>query len=242
MRAALPTGFHILVWRDGGEILMVFSGRADPGNSADIARAFDPAVCPPGARVILDLEALQIAEGADPLFEDITTRKHEGGAIFVVSAGDMAAAEQWRAPELHPWWQMHSYDLPAASWICNFARARAGEVAIGARLSHHDVDSIKMAVGEAMCNAIKHGCAAQPDSRIRLRCIAGTDIVEVIVSDTGAGFDLDSILRSPAQAPGRGGHGLGIMYRTVDKVEFSFDGGTSVRLIKYLRQGQEANG
>lgn len=246
MPAAVPPGFHIEVWREGSEVLMVFSGEAGFANSAELALALGPDVCRPGDLIAFDLEALTIADFS---FAYSLANIVQGASVSVLaSISDSARAALESLASLDDLtavrerqvygscWKLHSFELPAAAWTSAFARDRAGEVAADAGISPNDSDGIRMAVGEAVCNALRHGCLPFIDACIKLRCIADANTLEVIVSDSGAGFDPLCTAKSEQSASGKGGHGISIMRETVDDVAFGFDNGTIVRLVKRLTQ------
>lgn len=52
----------------------------------------------------------------------------------------------------------------------------------------NDVFAIKLALEEAMINAIKHGNKLDPQKRVRIEASVGNDQVEIMIHDEGAGF------------------------------------------------------
>lgn len=52
----------------------------------------------------------------------------------------------------------------------------------------NDVFAIKLALEEAMINAIKHGNKLDPKKRVRIEASVGHDQVEFMIHDEGAGF------------------------------------------------------
>lgn len=94
------------------------------------------------------------------------------------------------------------------------------------------LDDIELAVGEACSNAIRHGSPKGSEDTITLKCSKCERHLEIEVSDNGCGFN-------PAQVPSpnpnintRGGMGIFLMHKLMDRVEFEFHSGTVVRLIK----------
>jgi serine/threonine-protein kinase RsbW len=57
------------------------------------------------------------------------------------------------------------------------------------RLHEHDVFSIKLALEEALINAIKHGNQMDRSKKVRIAYQLLPDRFEVVISDDGAGFD-----------------------------------------------------
>jgi anti-anti-sigma factor len=92
---------------------------------------------------------------------------------------------------------------------------------------------VKVALGEALSNAVRHG---QPDAgggRIRVGLTAYDDRVVLDVMDNGIGFD--GTKEVPDDLYATSGRGLMFMRALVDRVEFepSPMGGTMVRLVKH---------
>jgi len=99
------------------------------------------------------------------------------------------------------------------------------------------VDDLRVAVSEAVTNAVEAHQTAGTDSHIEVRCFTSGHNVEVTVRDRGEGFDPDAVPVVPdAEDPQRmffeNGLGLPLMRKLVDKTDIeSGDEGTLVRLI-----------
>jgi len=99
------------------------------------------------------------------------------------------------------------------------------------------IDDLRVAVSEAVTNAVESHRAAGTDSHIEVRCMTRGHEVEVTVRDRGPGFDPDSLPDMPdPESPERllfeRGLGLGLMRRLVDRTDIETgDDGTLVRLI-----------
>jgi anti-sigma regulatory factor (Ser/Thr protein kinase) len=94
--------------------------------------------------------------------------------------------------------------------------------------------AVKLAVEEAVINAIKHGNQLDPTKKVTVDFTLEDDKVVISVADEGEGFDPSSIpdpttdenLESPY------GRGIVLMKAYMDSVEFS-DNGTKVTMTKY---------
>ncbi len=99
------------------------------------------------------------------------------------------------------------------------------------------VEDLRVAVSEAVTNAVEAHKAAGTDSHIEVHCFTKGNDVEVTVRDRGPGFDPDSVPVVPdAESPERmffeNGLGIPLMKRLVDKTDIETgDGGTLVRLV-----------
>jgi anti-anti-sigma factor len=92
---------------------------------------------------------------------------------------------------------------------------------------------VKVALGEALSNAVRHGQPLDRKGRIRVAVTAYQDRVVIDVIDNGIGFD--GAGNAPEDVYASGGRGLMFMRALVDRVEFlpSTAGGTTVRLVKH---------
>lgn len=93
---------------------------------------------------------------------------------------------------------------------------------------------IKVAVGEALANAVRHGSPHGESDHVCVEVVAYADRVVVQVRDSGGGFDGDSSCADDVYASG--GRGVMFMRALMDRVEFSrCDGeGTKVTLTKRI--------
>ena len=100
-------------------------------------------------------------------------------------------------------------------------------------LSESALFDLKVAVGEALANAVRHGSSSSGD-QVAVTVSAYDDRVCVSVRDRGRGFDGATPAGDDVYASG--GRGIMFMHALADVVEFcrSEDGGTIVRLTKCL--------
>lgn len=90
----------------------------------------------------------------------------------------------------------------------------------------HDVFSVRLAMEEALINAIKHGNHYDPGKQVQITCCMSPDLIRLEVEDQGRGFDLASVpdptdpdnLESPC------GRGIMLMRSFMSKVEFNLSG------------------
>lgn len=92
---------------------------------------------------------------------------------------------------------------------------------------------IRVAVGEALANALRHGSPAGGQALVRVEVIAYPDRAVIEVSDSGSGFD--GMPARDVEVYDAGGRGVMFMRALMDLVEFerSSLGGTLVRLTKH---------
>jgi serine/threonine-protein kinase RsbW len=92
---------------------------------------------------------------------------------------------------------------------------------------------IKLALEEAMINAIKHGNKLDPKKRVHVEYSVTPRQVEIIIEDEGQGFDRSCVPdpTQPENIEKCSGRGLLLMEAYMNKIEFS-KGGRRVRMIK----------
>ncbi len=94
--------------------------------------------------------------------------------------------------------------------------------------------AVRLALEEALSNAIKHGNRSDPHKRIMVSACIDDDGAAITVADEGNGFDPASVpdptadenLEKPC------GRGIMLMRAYMDKVEYN-DRGNEVRIIKH---------
>lgn len=96
---------------------------------------------------------------------------------------------------------------------------------------------LKVAVGEALANAVRHGSPDGVEDTIQVTVDAYEDRAIVTVSDRGHGFNGEIAAGPDVYASS--GRGILFMNALMDNVEFdaSLEGGTAVRLTKRLPAG-----
>lgn len=103
-----------------------------------------------------------------------------------------------------------------------------------------DVNKISIAVDEACTNIIKHGYNFAPNHKIDIEVNRNGSEFEIIISDNGKQFDPNKVgtpdMKEYLSHYRRGGLGMYLMKRIMDKVEFNFRTDRNVlRMIKSLQ-------
>lgn len=91
--------------------------------------------------------------------------------------------------------------------------------------------NLRVAVGEALANAILYGNRQDPEKRVRVRAELRPGEAVVTITDEGSGFDPESV-QDPTVAENRGrshGRGLFLLRKLADEVRFN-ETGNSVTL------------
>jgi serine/threonine-protein kinase RsbW len=97
--------------------------------------------------------------------------------------------------------------------------------------AHRDMFAMRLALEEAIVNAVKHGNASDPDKEVRIRFHVTADEALAEVEDEGPGFDPHSV-RDPLAAENLErpcGRGLLLMEYYMTRVQYS-ERGNSVTL------------
>ena len=98
---------------------------------------------------------------------------------------------------------------------------------VAAGFSRRNLDNnLKLALSEALTNAMEHGNRWDPDKMVVVTVRAGRESLEVEIQDEGQGFDFAS-LPDPTDESNlykERGRGVFLMYTIMDKVEFSPEG------------------
>ena len=132
-------------------------------------------------------------------------------------------------------WQVDECVVVGRPVLVASLRENAAGLAREAGLSESEVSDVKLAVGEALTNALKHGLLPGRD-KIRMRCMSCSTAFVVEISDQGPGFDPDAITPPIMGELRSGGLGIHLMRASMDEVDFIFDGeGSKVRMLKWVR-------
>jgi anti-sigma regulatory factor (Ser/Thr protein kinase) len=106
----------------------------------------------------------------------------------------------------------------AASW------ARSALIALEARIDRRVMEDVRLLVSELVTNSVRHSGAPDGDS-VRLAVALDGEVVHVVVSDGGPGFEPRP--RGPAQSKA-GGWGLFLVERLADRWGVACNGKTRV--------------
>ena len=114
-------------------------------------------------------------------------------------------------------------------------RYRVVEFARSMPFTEDELEDIKLAVGEASANAVRHGAAAPP-CKVGVRMERRARCLKISITDRGCGFDPASVRPLAPDSLDETGRGIAIMRALVDKVRFRFNHpGTRVELTKRVR-------
>lgn len=128
--------------------------------------------------------------------------------------------------------------IPNKPEYVSIARLTASGIANRLGFDIDDIEDIKVAIGEACTNAIKHGLKSKSDN-YDIEFIVEEDTLTISVKDTGTGTCSVEVKEPNAQALKENGLGLFIINTLMDKVEcISEEGkGTEIRMMKRIGVG-----
>lgn len=97
-----------------------------------------------------------------------------------------------------------------------------------------DVFGVRLALEEALVNAIKHGNQMDPSKSVHIDCRINTDVVHIEIQDEGEGFQPDLVPdpTAPENLEKPCGRGLMLMRSFMTQIEFN-EIGNRVKLIKH---------
>jgi serine/threonine-protein kinase RsbW len=123
--------------------------------------------------------------------------------------------------------------MPAKVDALSAAREQVSGLVSGLGLGEAAVFDIKVALGEALANAVRHGSPSDGGAEIAIDVEAYRDRVVLKVTDRGCGFD--GVHACSGDLYAAGGRGVMFMRALMDRVDFglSEEGGTVVTLVKH---------
>lgn len=137
--------------------------------------------------------------------------------------------------------KLNSMILEFLSLPVNVGLARIAVASFAAQIDMtlNELEEIKIAVSEAVSNALIHGYQQKKDGRITLIANRYQDYLEIIVEDKGRGItDVAQTLPSGTNDPESLGLGFVFIKSFMDQVEISskVNEGTRIVMVKYLNK------
>jgi serine/threonine-protein kinase RsbW len=134
-----------------------------------------------------------------------------------------------------------SLEITIASDMAEARRVQAEieRALLQVQFHEHDIFAIKLALEEALVNAIKHGNQMDPAKQVRVAYHVRADRFEVRITDEGQGFDPDDVPdpTAPENLERPCGRGLLLMRHYMTEVAYH-DCGRAVHMAKVRRNGQ----
>lgn len=136
--------------------------------------------------------------------------------------------------------------FPAAPEYVGLVRLTLSGVFNRAGASYEDIEDSKIAVSEAVTNAVKHAYSDKVEGEILIGYLVFEDKIEIIVSDSGKSFNYEEAKKvlGPYQESDninflrQGGLGLFLIESLMDEVSVQKDAGVTISMTKYLSKEQ----
>jgi len=188
----------------------------------------DHQLVPLGGRLVLaganpDVRRILELSGLMNVAASIATSSDVAGALEGLELAEQPSQSLWD----------EHFEMDASVDNLSAARERACSLIAPLGFPETALFDIKVALGEALANAVRHGSSDAKGSTIGISLEAFEDRLVVEVSDNGCGFDGVPTASDDVYAPG--GRGIMFMRALMDRVEFESPkgGGTLVRLVKH---------
>ena len=111
------------------------------------------------------------------------------------------------------------------------------------KLDHRTLSDVKLAIEEALINAITHGNKSHPDAQVDFSYCIDSEKVSIIIKDQGEGFDYRKIPKAVRKKDisKTSGRGIFLITHVMDDVRFN-KSGNQITMVKYLHPGNKTGG
>lgn len=107
-------------------------------------------------------------------------------------------------------------------------------------ISEDEIFQVKLALEEAITNAVKHGNKFNPELKVDVSIASGKNKLIIKVKDQGKGFDFDRVPDPTTQEKmlRTSGRGVFLLRKIMDEVSFQ-DGGREVTMVKVFGKAKD---
>jgi len=131
-------------------------------------------------------------------------------------------------------------EIPSAVEYVGIIRHAVEGIANRMRFSPGDIDDLKLAVGEACNNAVKHGCPSAKHPTITVTCKVTSKQLEIEVTNGITGNEPCPPPIIQPEGNRENGMGLYIIHKVMDKVDIIWKGKTAkIRMSKRLKTAEK---
>ncbi|BAC12585.1 negative regulator of sigma-B activity (switch protein/serine kinase, anti-sigma factor) [Oceanobacillus iheyensis HTE831] len=144
---------------------------------------------------------------------------------------------------------MSNYDyiemkVPAKPEYVGVARLTLSGVANRMGFSYESIEDLKVAVSEAITNAVNHAYNDNESGEINIGFGIYEDHIEIMIADRGESFDLEKIKQEtgpyhpeePVEKLREGGFGLFLIEALMDDVKINNQYGVMIMMSKYIAE------
>ncbi|UFT99827.1 anti-sigma B factor RsbW [Radiobacillus kanasensis] len=136
--------------------------------------------------------------------------------------------------------------VPAEAEYVGVVRLTSSGIANRMGFSYEDIEDLKVAISEAMTNAVTHAYKEEEDGEVTIGFGVYENRLEVMVADHGGSFNLAQVKsgigpyeqKESIENLREGGFGLFLIEALMDKVEINNDYGVIVLMTKYLNENE----
>ncbi|WP_188456840.1 anti-sigma B factor RsbW [Virgibacillus oceani] len=134
--------------------------------------------------------------------------------------------------------------VPAKAEYVGVIRLSISGVANRMGFSYEDIEDLKVAISEAITNAVTHAYNDEDEGEVTIGFGVYENRLEIMVADHGGSFDLNEVKggigpynhTESVENLREGGFGLFLINALMDKVEINNNHGVIVLMTKYLQE------
>lgn len=127
-------------------------------------------------------------------------------------------------------------EIPSSAEYVSVVRQAVEGLANRMNFDAMEVDDLKLAVGEACNNAVRHGCPSDQNPSITVVCRVALDNIQIEISNGLAGDEPCPAIVSQVDTSKEGGMGLYLMHKLMDEVDIVWEDHTArIRMVKRLK-------
>jgi len=131
--------------------------------------------------------------------------------------------------------QVVELEVPSAPEYVSIVRQAVEGIARRMEFDEVQIDDLKLAVGEACTNAVRHGCAKDELQHIAIRCSVMSDGLAVEIRNNITECEEPHVPTQP-DVTREGGFGLYLIRKLMDEVDIVWDHETAVvKMLKRLK-------
>lgn len=150
------------------------------------------------------------------------------GELFILTSDNRREQPFPEAPLNTPF---HLFEVPACVDACRDVRNKVCEYSSSIGFNATAIDDIKLAVGEAMSNAVRHGCCSS-SKPITVRCNLRDDRLIISLRYPSEEFDPCLIPKPTVDSGCNGGMGIFFMKLVMDNTTYTFEDGYATLVLE----------
>ena len=125
-------------------------------------------------------------------------------------------------------------EIPSSPEYVAIVRQAVEGIAKRMAFNSGQIEDLKLAVGEACTNAVKHGCPKSSSDNVEIRCIVVSDGLLVEIRNSIFECEYPKVPDYPDTSK-EGGFGLYLIHRLMDEVDMSWEQErATIKMLKRL--------